>query len=276
MGIWPSIATPAPAGTRIPDTQSVVSRSSAASSPTPALSPCRSMLTSLSQAERRAVPVPQWRLLDQQFAQGDVLVVAAVATNISGKSGREMLEELIAGPTEAAAMTQLARKRMPQKLPDLGKALSGTVWPHQRFLFAQQFNRIDFFNEAIHQVSAEIESASASLRKASNASMGSPASLNPLPNASSPGSERIWSPSPVPAISYCARACLLGTTRERADAGAAGPATPTSRLNSQIRRPPRAQEGRYGRGPQYSDHHLPHAHTRHLLPRPWPSLLRPA
>ena len=56
-----------------------------------------------------------------------------------------------------AAMVQLARKRMRKKLPELEKALSGTVGPHQRFLFAQQLKHIDFLNESIDQVSLEIK-----------------------------------------------------------------------------------------------------------------------
>lgn len=46
---------------------------------------------------------------------------------------------------------------MRRKLPELERALSGTVGPHQRFLFAQQLKHIDFLNEAIDQVSLEIE-----------------------------------------------------------------------------------------------------------------------
>ncbi len=93
----------------------------------------------------------------QKSLEGANIKLASVASNILGKSGREMLEALIAGSTDAAAMAQLARKRMRQKLPELEKALSGTVGPHQRFLFAQQLKHIDFLDEAIDQVSMEIE-----------------------------------------------------------------------------------------------------------------------
>ena len=93
----------------------------------------------------------------QKSLEGANIKLASVASNILGKSGREMLEALIEGSMDAAAMAQLARKRMRQKLPELEKALSGTVGPHQRFLFAQQLKHIDFLNEAIDQVSLEIE-----------------------------------------------------------------------------------------------------------------------
>lgn len=93
----------------------------------------------------------------QKSLEGANIKLASVATNVLGKSGREMLDALIAGSTDASAMAQLARGRLRSKLPELEKALSGTVGPHQRFLFAQQLKHIDFLNEAIDQVSAEIE-----------------------------------------------------------------------------------------------------------------------
>ena len=59
-------------------TRAATPRCSAASSPTPVLSPGGSTPTSRSQARRRATPAPSGTLLDRQLAQGDVLVVAAV------------------------------------------------------------------------------------------------------------------------------------------------------------------------------------------------------
>ena len=46
----------------------------------------------------------------QKSLEGANIKLASVATNILGKSGREMLDALIAGSTDAAAMAQLARK----------------------------------------------------------------------------------------------------------------------------------------------------------------------
>lgn len=51
----------------------------------------------------------------------------------------------------------MAPGRLRSKLPELAKALSGTVGPHQRFLCAQQLKHIDFLKENIGQVSLDIE-----------------------------------------------------------------------------------------------------------------------
>ena len=93
----------------------------------------------------------------QKSLEGANIKLASVATNILGRSGREIIEALVAGSTDVAAMAQFARGRLRNKLPELEQALSGTVGPHQRFLFAQQLAHIDFIDEAIDQVSKEIE-----------------------------------------------------------------------------------------------------------------------
>lgn len=89
MGTCPPTATSAPVGTRIPATPAAIPMSSAASSPTPVLSPGASMPTSRSQAPRRAAPAPSGIFLDRQLASGDVLVVAAV-----DRLGRRYLETM--------------------------------------------------------------------------------------------------------------------------------------------------------------------------------------
>jgi transposase len=42
-----------------------------------------------------------------------------VATDVLGKSGREMIEALVGGEQDAQALAQLARGRLRAKLPDL-------------------------------------------------------------------------------------------------------------------------------------------------------------
>jgi transposase len=54
-------------------------------------------------------------------------------------------------------MAQLAKGRLRNKLPELGKALIGVVRDHHRFLLAQQLVNIDFLDEQIAALNAEIE-----------------------------------------------------------------------------------------------------------------------
>ena len=92
----------------------------------------------------------------QKTLEGANIKLSAVATDIMGKSGRDMLAALVAGRTDAAALAQLARGKMREKVPQLEKALQGQFAAHQRFLVAQQLAHIDGLDEIIERVSAEI------------------------------------------------------------------------------------------------------------------------
>jgi len=92
----------------------------------------------------------------QKVLEGANIKLAAVATDIMGVSGRDMLAALIGGTADAATMAQFARGRMREKIPQLEKALAGTFGTHQRFLIAQQLAHIDFLDALIERVSAQI------------------------------------------------------------------------------------------------------------------------
>ena len=79
-----------------------------------------------------------------------------MATDILGASGRDILAALVGGADDAAALAELARGRLRARLPDLERALAGRVGGHQRFLLARQLAHVDFLDEQIEQVSAEI------------------------------------------------------------------------------------------------------------------------
>src|SRR5215831_3775748 len=88
----------------------------------------------------------------QKVLEGANIKLAAVATDILGRSGREMLEALVAGQTDAAALADLARGRLRDKQPALERALAGRFGPHQRFLVAQILAHIDFLDERLQQL----------------------------------------------------------------------------------------------------------------------------
>ena len=92
----------------------------------------------------------------QKTLEGANIKLAAVASSIVGKSAREMLDALVAGASDPAALAQLARGRLREKLPQLEQALQGHFAAHQRFLVAQQLAHLDYLDEAIERLSAEI------------------------------------------------------------------------------------------------------------------------
>lgn len=107
--------------------------------------------TSLVEERARAVNRLQKTLEDTNLKLGDV------ATDIMGKSARAMLEALLAGQTNPAALANLARGRLKAKRAELELALTGVLKPHHRFLLREQLTHIDTLDEAITQVSQEIE-----------------------------------------------------------------------------------------------------------------------
>src|SRR5262245_48810497 len=91
----------------------------------------------------------------QKTLEGANIKLGDVASNILGKSARQMLEGLVAG-TDPLSLAQIARGRLREKIPQLERALTGRVAAHQRFLIAQQLAHIDYLDEAIERVSAEV------------------------------------------------------------------------------------------------------------------------
>ena len=88
--------------------------------------------------------------------EGANLKLGAVASNVVGLSGRQILAALLAGTTEPAVLADLAKGKLRAKLPQLERALRGTPGLHQHFLLAHQLAHIDFLEETLEQVSAEI------------------------------------------------------------------------------------------------------------------------
>jgi len=73
----------------------------------------------------------------QKVLEGANSKLASVATDILGKSGREILQALVGGTSDSAALAQLARGRLREKLPQLEQALAGQFSAHHRFLIAR-------------------------------------------------------------------------------------------------------------------------------------------
>lgn len=93
----------------------------------------------------------------QKTLEGANVKLASVASDVQGVSAREMLERLVAGDTDFAALANLARGSLRAKISELKRALEGRFAPHQRFLLAQQLAHIDSLDSHIAAVEAEIE-----------------------------------------------------------------------------------------------------------------------
>lgn len=92
--------------------------------------------------------------------------VTSVLTDVIGKSGRAMLEALIAGETSAEKLADLAKGNLRPKRAELAKALHGRVRHHHRFLLRLHLDQIDATNRSIATVEQEVGSLLEPFRKA--------------------------------------------------------------------------------------------------------------
>lgn len=84
--------------------------------------------------------------------------LSSVASRVLGASGRAMLEALVAGrTTDPAALADLARGRLRTKLPQLREALTGRFTAHHALLVGAILTKLDFLDEMLANLSAEIE-----------------------------------------------------------------------------------------------------------------------
>jgi transposase len=83
--------------------------------------------------------------------------LSSVAGDILGRSGRDMLTALVAGTRDPGVLAELARGKLRQKLPALRQALAGRFGAHHGLLVGQILAKLDFLDEAIAQLSAEID-----------------------------------------------------------------------------------------------------------------------
>jgi transposase len=85
--------------------------------------------------------------------------LGSVATDILGKSGREMLEALIAGEGDPEELAEMARGKLRGKIPELRRALRGKVREHHRFqleLNLDHLMRLEGLIERLNQRIAEL------------------------------------------------------------------------------------------------------------------------
>jgi transposase len=87
--------------------------------------------------------------------------LSVVASDIFGKSGRDMMGALSAGERNPKALAQLARSSMRRKISVLEEAFTGHFTDHHAFLLAKMLARIDAIDADIAELDAAIEEMTA-------------------------------------------------------------------------------------------------------------------
>ena len=93
----------------------------------------------------------------QKVLEDTNIKLSSVATDITGKSGWEMLKQIVAGKDNAEQLAELARGRLRNKRDQLILALEGRVTDHHRFMLRQHMKQIEFLDSEIEEFNHRIE-----------------------------------------------------------------------------------------------------------------------
>ena len=98
----------------------------------------------------------------------------SVLTDFMGKSGRAMIEALIAGETNPTKLASLADRRAKASHEEFREALRGRVTKHHRFLLRLHLNQIDALDAAMATLDAQVEANLGPFRTAVELIMSTP------------------------------------------------------------------------------------------------------
>jgi len=93
----------------------------------------------------------------QKVLEGANIKLSSVASDVLGKSGRAMIEAMIAGEENPELLSELAQRRLKNKKAELQRALKGLMGNHQKLMLAAQLRHIDYLDEEIGRLDEEIK-----------------------------------------------------------------------------------------------------------------------
>lgn len=100
----------------------------------------------------------------QKILEDANLKLASVITDLQGKSGRTILDAIVAGETDPARLARLGSRRLHASVADLEAALQGRVTAHHRFMLRLHLTQIDGVDQAITQLEGRVEACLAPFR----------------------------------------------------------------------------------------------------------------
>jgi transposase len=81
----------------------------------------------------------------------------SVISDVLGKSGRAMVESLIAGQTDPVELVKLASSRLHAPREQIVEALRGRVTPHHRLMLRLHLEQVDATDATIADIDREVE-----------------------------------------------------------------------------------------------------------------------
>src|SRR6266567_647545 len=92
----------------------------------------------------------------EKVLQDAGIKLTSVASKVLTQSGRAMIEALISGERDGAKLADLAKGKLRPKIPELTAALHGHFGAHHAIAAARILAHLDFLDETIGALSAEI------------------------------------------------------------------------------------------------------------------------
>lgn len=83
--------------------------------------------------------------------------LSSVASDILGKSGRDMLDALVGGSRDPEVLAELARGRLRTKIPLLQSALAGRFAPNHALVIGEILAHLDYIDESLGRLQAGID-----------------------------------------------------------------------------------------------------------------------
>ena len=93
----------------------------------------------------------------QKVLEGAGIKLASVASDITGVSGRSILNAIVSGVDDPKLLASLTMDRLKSTREQQERALLGTVGRHQRMLISTQLQHIDFLDQEIAKLDKEVE-----------------------------------------------------------------------------------------------------------------------
>ncbi len=182
----------------------------------------------------------------EKLLEDALIKLSSVATDIFGKSGRAMLEALIAGERDPKVLADFALGKMRPKRPALIEALTGRFDDHHAYLARVLLDEIDALTAKIDQLTTRVDALVAKL----------PAAQPPAPGPGSPpasGLSVLDRLDEVPGIGQRAAQVIVAELGlDMAQFPTAGHLVSWAKLSPRtIQSGPRTRSGKTGKGNPY-------------------------
>jgi len=93
----------------------------------------------------------------EKFLESSGIKLSSVVSELTGVSGRLMLDALVAGEQDPVVLADLAKTSLRKKIPELQDALAGRFTDHHAFMVSQYLTQIDMHTAMIDQLTTRIE-----------------------------------------------------------------------------------------------------------------------